>query len=266
MLTIHGIGEFHELYRDVRFPRLRSFVRRIIMPRTRARYRHVVTIAGYVAQYRRGGVVGRSHFIPNPIEPAFFENRRQESGPRIVYAGSVMRRKNMHGLLAALGILGREGADFTLRVAGSHPTGSYAERIDALLEHHDLRQRVTFLGNLNRPDLIEELRQARCLVLPSFQETLPMVVAEAGAMGVPQVVTPAGGTHEMVVNGYSGFLVDAYHPESIADGLRPLLEDADLAAEFGERARDMARIYHPDTVARQTLGVYRIVAEEWKAS
>ena len=91
-----------------------------------------------------------------------------------------------------------------------------------------------------------------------------MVVAEAGAMGIPQVVAPAGGAAEMIAHGYSGFLVDPHSPASIADGLRPLLEDADLAATFGEHARAIAQIYHPDRVARQTLEVYRIVAEEYK--
>ncbi|MGB2936577.1 MAG: hypothetical protein WBD05_00025 [Phycisphaerae bacterium] len=35
-----------------------------------------------------------------------------------------------------------------------------------------------------------------------------------------------------------------------------------LAATFGERARDMAQIYHPDRVAEQALAVYEAVAGE----
>lgn len=92
-----------------------------------------------------------------------------------------------------------------------------------------------------------------------------MVVSEAGAMGIPAVAAAVGGAPEMVAHGYSGFLVDPRSPASIAAGLKPLLLDASLAATFGERARDLAQVYHPDAVARQTLAVYETVAEEFRS-
>jgi glycosyltransferase involved in cell wall biosynthesis len=261
VLTIHGVTERDELFRPVRFRWLRSRLKARMEAPARARFQHVIAIAGYVAQHLEGQLAGRCHFIPNSVEAEFFEHRRSESGPRVFYSGTVIPRKNMHGLIEAIGLLKRGGVDCQLRAAGRKATGTYARHLQALIDKWRVGDRIEFLGNLDRRELLSEMEHARCMVLASFQETLPMAVAEAGAMGIPQVVSPAGGTAEMVINGYSGMLVDARSAASIAGGLRPLLLDAQLAAEFGERARSMAEVYRPETVGRQTLSVYETLLQ-----
>lgn len=260
LLTVHGIRERDALFYEVPLRRTRAVLIGALERWRRKRFRHVIAIAGYVAQKLEGQVHGRTHFIRNPIEPDFYETKRRDEGPRILYVGGLIPRKNLHGILDAVGRLARDGVECTLRLAGPGPSDVYGARLRTLIDAWGIGDRVIMLGNLGRADLIEELSRARCLVLASFQETLPMAVAEAGAAGVPQVVSPAGGTAEMVVPDYTGMLVDAASPASIADGLRPLVADAAKAAEFGDRARAMARIYHPDVVARQTLEVYGQVA------
>lgn len=262
VLTVHGIRERDQLFREVRFARMRSRLIAAIEQAPRRRYRHVIAISGYTAQYLEGRVTGRVHFIPNAIDPAFFERRRREAGPVVLFAGPVWPLKNLHGIIEAVGLLARDGVACTFRAAGPVLTQSYRARLQRLIDRWGVGDRVEFLGNLDHETLRSEMETARCLVLPSFQENAPMVVAEAGAMGVPQVVAPAGGAAEMIVPGYSGFLVDPHSPASIADGLRPLLEAADLAARFGERAREMAQVHRPQAVGEKTLAVYDAVLRE----
>ena len=262
VLTVHGIRERDQLFRQVPFRRLRARMMGWIERPVRRRYRHLVAISGYTARYLEGRVTGRLHFIPNAIAPEFFEGRRREAGPHVLFAGPVWPLKNVHGVIEAVGRLARDGVDCTFRIAGPVRTASYRGRLESLVARWDVADRVQFLGSLDRASLRSEMAAARCLVLASFQENAPMVVAEAGATGLAQVVSPAGGTAEMIAPGYSGALVDPHSPASIADGLRPLLEDAALAAEFGERARAIAQIHRPEAVAERTLAVYDILRRE----
>ncbi len=264
VLTIHGIPEEDTLYRPHRFPRLRSYILRRVNRPARKRYPHTIMIASYVMQRLSEDLAGQCHFIPNPIESQFFEGLRQESGPRVLFVGSVIPRKNVHGLIEAVGRLTRQGVDCQLRIAGPRPNKAYTRKIDERIRHLGLEGRVEFLGSLTRSVLQSELAKTRCLALPSFQETAPMVIAEANAAGVPAVVAPSGGAAEMVSHGYCGILVDPTSPESIAAGIRPLLEDASLAEEFGRRAKDRAEVYRSDRVAQQTLAVYSEAIQDWQ--
>ena len=231
----------------------------------RRRYKHVIAIAGYVAQRLSGQLEGRCHFVPNAVDCRFFEVRRENAGPRILFAGPLTPEKNLHGVIDAVGILARDGVDCTLRLAGRAPGEVYAEDLGERMRKLGIRGRVEFLGLLERAGLLAEMRAARCLVLASFQETAPMVIAEAAAAGLPSVVSPAGGSAEMVTHLRTGMLVDARSPASIAAGLRPLVESAELADELGRNARDRAQLYHPQRVADQTVAVYECVLQNDRA-
>jgi glycosyltransferase involved in cell wall biosynthesis len=262
ILTIHGVRERDALFRDVPLRRLRSWMFKCMEWPARRRYRHIISLTGYMGCYLAGRVTGRLHFIPNPVDGRFFESSRRESGPNVVFVGRVTPLKNLHGIIEAVGRLAADGVDCRLRVIGPRDEPRYNAQLDAIIHRMNIGGRVEFLGSLDRPAMIKEMQTARCMVLASFQENAPMAVAEAGAMGIPQVVAPAGGVAEMVMAGYSGQLVDAASPESIAEGLRPFVAGADLADAFGQRARNLAQVYHPDRVAQRTLEVYEAVVRE----
>ncbi len=262
VLTVHGVRERDALFRRVPFRRLRARLIAAIERPVRRRYRHLIAISGYTAQVLEGRVAGRLHFVANAIDGSFFERRRTESGPRVLFAGSVWPLKNVHTVVEAVGLLARDGVACEFRVAGPVRPPSYEAELVRLVAQWSIADRVTMLGPLDRGALQAEMAAARCLVLTSFQENAPMVVAEAAAMGVPAVVAPAGGAAEMIGGGYAGRLVDPHRPASIADGLRPLMQNAALADTLGERARAMAEAHHPEAVARRTLAVYNRVAAE----
>ena len=262
VLTIHGILERDVLYRRPFTGRLRSWLLGMAERPARARYGHITLIAGYPIQYLAEGLKGLCHLIPNPVEDEFFEIRHEESGPRILFVGPIIPLKNIHGLIEAAAVLARQGVDFQLRMAGPRTDPPYGQRCDALVARRGLGERVVFLGTLDRAALRQELARARCLVLASFQENAPMAVSEAQAAGVPVAVSPAGGTAEMIGFGHCGNLVSPYNAESIADGVRPFLEDPDWAAEMGQRGRERAQVHRPERVAGQTLAVYERIARE----
>lgn len=97
-------------------------------------------------------------------------------------------------------------------------------------------------------------------MLPSRQENAPIVIAEAMAAGVPVVATRVGGIPEMVVENKTGFLYSSGDIKHLVTCLEKLLNFPSLVNNFGERAKDLARMrYHPDIVARQTIEVYNSI-------
>ena len=73
------------------------------------------------------------------------------------------------------------------------------------------------------------------------QEGFGIVFLEAAAAGVAQVAGRSGGAHEAVVDGETGFVVDAPHDVgAVAGALAWLLDDPERAARFGAAARARA--------------------------
>ena len=99
----------------------------------------------------------------------------------------------------------------------------------------NLDAHVRFLGF--RSDVPALLSTLDVFVLPSLSEGLSMALLEAMAAGRPVVASRVGGNPELVLDGDSGFLVDAESPESIADRVVQLIRDKGQAVRMGDRGR-----------------------------
>lgn len=75
------------------------------------------------------------------------------------------------------------------------------QRIASLATLRNIGPRVTVAGNLEKSRVVEMMDTASVLVLPSFSEGFPMVVAEAMARGLPVVATDVGAIGHMLTGG-----------------------------------------------------------------
>ncbi len=210
------------------------------------------------------GSPARRHLITNAVAPCFFDvqPQRGREGLSLLFVGTVYRLKGVVHLVEALASVRRRlGAPVTLRVIGQTGGGADAAEYDKLVHRRaselGVDDSIEWIGVLGERGVAAALAQTDVLVLPSFQETAPMAVAEAMAAGVPVVATRAGGIPEMVEDGKTGLLVAPGHSEELADALFKLLGDADLRRKMSAagRARALAR-HAPRAVASETLRVY----------
>ncbi len=137
-------------------------------------------------------------------------------------------------------LIGRmDAAKLTARIAKS-PVG-------------DRIHRVGFVDNA--PEL-----SAACDVfcMPSTKrEGLARAIIEAMAYRVPPVVTDAGGSPELVVDGISGFVVPPRDARGLADAIEKLYRDADLRQRMGEAARErIATDFRNEDTVRKTIALY----------
>jgi glycosyltransferase involved in cell wall biosynthesis len=81
---------------------------------------------------------------------------------------------------------------------------------------------------------------------------MPNAVLEAMASGLPVVATRIAGSEELVVDGETGVLVSPEDVDSLRDGLRALIIDADKRERMGHASRlRVEREYSWESVARQ---------------
>lgn len=99
-------------------------------------------------------------------------------------------------------------------------------------------------------------RSCDVLVVASKMENLPNTIAEAKACGLPVVATRVGGIPEMVSHKNSGFLIESDDAESMAEGLRFVLFEADAAALSAAARQEAVTNYSEENVAQRYEQLY----------
>ena len=96
---------------------------------------------------------------------------------------------------------------------------------------------MRFAGWVDQAGAAACLAEADALVLPSYDEGLPLVILEALSLGVPVVTTPVGAIPEVLDDGDTALLVPPGDVDALAGALARLAGDAALAARLSERGR-----------------------------
>ncbi len=265
VVTAHGIhGQVHQ-YRSRAVDRLRHGVRdRILLGHFEDRVGHLICISPYISEGYRGRVRARMHPIENPIDDAFFALDPDRSVPgRVLFAGLLTKRKRPQLLIEAAATIAPRVPHLSVHLAGGGSDTRLQGRLRRMVNLSGLESQVTFLGHLPEDRLLREYQEMSVLVLPSDQETAPMVIQQAMAAGKPVVATRTGGVPYLVRDGETGFLVDRRDAAGLAAALETLLVRPDLAREMGRRARAEAEArFRASAVAARMLDVYRLVLAE----
>jgi glycosyltransferase involved in cell wall biosynthesis len=164
------------------------------------------------------------------------KTRAPGAGPRLLYAGHLLKRKNVQAIVESLDVLvHREkvlGASLTIVGAGPERA-----RISRLIRDRGLEAHVTLKPFLASADLVREMKRADLLVLLSNSEAYGIVVAEALALGTPCIVADATALHEFVAE--PGCFGVAYppDPEKVAQMITEVFESTVQVGPFSGKIR-----------------------------
>lgn len=95
-------------------------------------------------------------------------------------------------------------------------------------------------------------------ILPSYREGFPNVVIEAGAMGLPSIVTDINGSREIVMEGENGVIVPPRNANALYSAMKEFVERPDWVKAMGEKSRPLiARRFEQSFVRACLLDFYR---------
>ena len=267
VVTAHGIRREEGRYRRSFIRRARNFLRsQWVESRNLKRVRHFIAISRYVAAYFAPLLQAETqvYHIPNAIDSKFFNLPHKSSGQTILFAGNVILLKRVLDLLLAFEKVAAQIPNAQLRIAGSlNAQPDYAAEVKQFIVAHNLQAKVKLLGLLNEDAILDEFAKCDLLALPSAQENLPMVIAQAMAAKKAVVATAVGGIPEMIRHNHSGFLVEVGDVDALAANLQILLRNPSLRRKMGQAGYKFAADnYHANSVAERTHRVYQQICEE----
>lgn len=190
------------------------------------------------------GIGVDSTVIPNGVDFAELEAAPERDGWDVMFAGRLIKEKNVDMLLHAC-----NGLDLSIGVVGSGP-----ERDDLMRLAGRLELDAEFPGFVDEQELYGLMKGSRTFVSPSSREGFGMAVLESLAVGTPVITVdhPRNAARHLVDRDRG--LVTAFDVESLRSGIQTVLtKDVE---KMGEAAREFAERYTWDEVARQTEDFY----------
>ncbi|MBP1860670.1 glycosyltransferase family 4 protein [Rhizobium herbae] len=179
------------------------------------------------------GASARIVIIPNATPTPRLSPVEDEAGHlRILFLGRVGPRKGVPQLVEALSMLPKDGS-WRATIAGDGDVEETRQEIERL----GLTDRVALPGWVGPDEVAELLSGSDVLVLPSFDENLPMSVIEGMAAGLAIIATPVGAVEDIIIDGETGLLVPVGDSNAIAASIQFLLDQPQARKALGKEAR-----------------------------
>ena len=188
--------------------------------------------------------VNLSRFAPcDAPDPARFD---------VLFVGAMTLQKGVPYLLQAFNTVRHPGKSLTFAGAISPHV------IDRMKSQGLWSDAIQVLGHVPQPELKRWMSKSHALVLPSVQEGLAMVMAQAMACGCPVIASENTGARDLFDDGQEGFIVPIRDAHALADRLQRLIDEPDLRDRMGRAA--LARVKRLGgwrDYGQRALGIYQ---------
>lgn len=177
-----------------------------------------------------------------------------------VFVGRIVRDKGINELVAAFKRLQTKVPKTRLILVGE-----YEDDLDPITSEvrKEIDDNICILAVGKQKDVRPWLAASDALVFPSYREGFPNVVIEAGAMGLPSIVTDINGSREIIQDGVNGLIVPSKNEDALLKEMERLVEDTALASYLASNARRLvASRYEQGFVKRCLLDFYRQIIHE----
>lgn len=172
------------------------------------------------------------------FSPTRFVSAKDPAIFTFVFVGRIVGDKGINELVEAFVRLHAKYNDTKLVLVGN-----YEHELDPLndvtRQHIDTMEAIEACGPKYGDELLQKYVDADCFVMPSYREGFPNTVLEAGAMGLPSIVTDINGSREIIVNEKNGLIVPSKNVDTLYDAMERMLCDKDAREGMKRNARQM---------------------------
>lgn len=157
----------------------------------------------------------------------------------VIFLGVLIKRKGVEDLLNAIKIL-----ETSKKIDNTHfiivGTGPEEEVLKSQCNKLQLDKIVDFIGWVDGKEKLNLIKESQMLVLPSYNEGLPIAILEAISYGLPVVATNVGDVSSAVRDEENGFLVEIGNEKQLADKIDKIISNKDLYEKMSIKSREIA--------------------------
>ncbi len=170
-----------------------------------------------------------------------------------IFVGRLVRDKGINELVEAFERLNKEIPAIRLILVGRQEP-----KLDPLkpetIAKIDNNKNIEAVGQ--QSDVRPWLAASDAFVFPSYREGFPNVVIEAGAMGLPSIVTNINGSIEIVINNKNGIIVPPHDTEDLGNAMRDFVTSKKQIERLSSNARIMIASRFEQAYVHQCLKNY----------
>ena len=172
------------------------------------------------------------------FSPARFAVTKNPDVFTFVFVGRIVSDKGINELVEAFVKLHDKHKNTRLVLVGNyeHNLDPVSDKTRQLIDTND---GIEVCGAKYGDDLLQMYVDADCFVMPSYREGFPNTVLEAGAMGLPSIVTDINGSREIIENEKNGLIVPAKDADALYVAMERMLTDTAVRSTMKQNARQM---------------------------
>ncbi len=195
-----------------------------------------------------------TYYDRTPEVEAKAEQFRRKDMFTFCFVGRIVKDKGIEELVSAFSRLHEENPNTRLLLIGS-----FEEKLDSLsvTTKNRIKQGngIVYLGR--QSDVRPYYAASEALVFPSYREGMPNVVLEAGAMGLPSIVTDINGSREIICQDVNGVIIPTHNSEALYHEMCRFANDRELTSRLASNARgNIANRYEQKMIWNALLEEY----------
>jgi len=167
-----------------------------------------------------------------------------------VFVGRLVADKGINELVTAFSKLSKEKKNIKLLLVGP-----FESDLDPLekesLNEIDNNRSIISVGY--QKDVRPYFAIANVLTFPSYREGFPNVVMQAGAMGLPSIVSDINGCNEIIKEGKNGTIIPVKDSDAIYNAMQRMIEDEYFYKQVNSTAREMITSRYEQNLVWQAL-------------
>ena len=196
--------------------------------------------------------IDTTYFSPDQISAQAKSNLKNELGIKdedfvFVFVGRLVKDKGINELVAAFSNLKTQNTAPSIR-GKTQPrefgtklvlVGPFEPELDPLapetLQAIENNPQILSVGF--QSDVRPYFAISDCLAFPSYREGFPNVVMQAGAMGLPSIVSNINGCNEIIIDNQNGCIIPVKDSRSLENAMVKILENANFKDVLAENSR-----------------------------
>ena len=194
------------------------------------------------------------HYNPElPEVKAEAAKLRKDGVFTFVFVGRLVGDKGINELVGAFERLHKEYPATRLLLVGPEESNLDPLKPETLAK---IKENPSIEAVGSQPDVRPWFVAADVLVFPSYREGFPNVVIEAGAMGLPSIVTDINGSREIIIEGRNGTIIPARDEDALYQAMKQMVDNPDQLKSMASEARPLIASRYEQSYVRRCLKEY----------